>query len=168
MTALSFNESTVLFACWFYWNCITILTSNWKGIIKHHCLNKQEIWTYLSPPFINKAPPSWNACFLLHTLQELQYFLPYSRGFIMVVYEKIYFEAYTNDWYIWHKNNIAQLYFYLGRAKLCWIFSSLLTSHIHRAPTVHMVKTHILVENLVISGASSGILQNVAQLSLIN
>ena len=29
----------------------------------------------------------------------------------MVVYEKIYFEAYTNDQYIWHKNNIAQLYF---------------------------------------------------------
>ena len=31
-------------------------------------------------------------------------------GFIIVVYEKIYFEAYTNDQYIWHKNNIAQLY----------------------------------------------------------
>ena len=29
----------------------------------------------------------------------------------MVVYEKIYFEAYTNDQNIWHKNNIAQLYF---------------------------------------------------------
>ena len=28
----------------------------------------------------------------------------------MVVYEKMYFEAYTNDQYIWHKNNIAQLY----------------------------------------------------------
>ena len=27
----------------------------------------------------------------------------------MVVYEKIYFEAYTNDQYIWDKNNIAQL-----------------------------------------------------------
>ena len=27
----------------------------------------------------------------------------YSRVFTMVVYEKIYFEAYTNDQYIWHK-----------------------------------------------------------------
>ena len=26
----------------------------------------------------------------------------------MVVYEKIYFKAYTNDLYISHKNNIAQ------------------------------------------------------------
>ena len=31
-------------------------------------------------------------------------------GFTMVVYEKKYFEAYRNDQYIWHKNNIAQLY----------------------------------------------------------
>ena len=35
----------------------------------------------------------------------------------MVVYEKIYFEAYTNDQYIWHKNNIAQLYFILGESQ---------------------------------------------------
>ena len=42
----------------------------------------------------------------------------------MVVYEKKYFEAYRNDQYIWHKNNITQLYFILGRAKLCWNFSS--------------------------------------------
>ena len=27
----------------------------------------------------------------------------------MVVYEKIYFEAYTNDQYIWHKNNINNI-----------------------------------------------------------
>ena len=40
----------------------------------------------------------------------------------MVVYEKIYFKAYTNDLYISYKNNIAQLYFILGRAKLCWNF----------------------------------------------
>ena len=32
----------------------------------------------------------------------------------MVAYKKIYFELYTNDQYIWHKNNIAQLYFILG------------------------------------------------------
>ena len=44
----------------------------------------------------------------------------------MVVYEKIYFKAYTNDLYISHKNNIAQLYFILGRAKLHWKFSSIL------------------------------------------
>ena len=44
----------------------------------------------------------------------------------MVVYEKIYFKAYTNDLYISHKNNIAQLYFILGRTKLCWNFSSIL------------------------------------------
>ena len=36
----------------------------------------------------------------------------------MVVYEKIYFEAYINFQYIWHKNNIAQLYFILGTAEL--------------------------------------------------
>ena len=42
----------------------------------------------------------------------------------MVAYEKIYFEAYTNDQYISHKNNIAQLYFILGRAELHWNFSS--------------------------------------------
>ena len=38
----------------------------------------------------------------------------------MVVYEKKYFEAYTNDQYIRHKNNIAQLFFILGRAELHW------------------------------------------------
>ena len=43
----------------------------------------------------------------------------------MVIYEKIYFEAYTNDQYIWHKNNIAQLYFILGRAELHLNFSSI-------------------------------------------
>ena len=35
----------------------------------------------------------------------------------MVVYEKIYLEAYTNGQYISHKNNTAQLYF--TRAQLC-------------------------------------------------
>ena len=34
----------------------------------------------------------------------------------MVVYEKIYFEAYTNDQYIAHTNNNAQLHFILGKA----------------------------------------------------
>ena len=52
----------------------------------------------------------------------------------MVVYDKIYFEAYRNGQYIWNKNNIAQLYFILGRAKLHWNFSSTLKDvpHIHR------------------------------------
>ena len=35
----------------------------------------------------------------------------------MVVYEKVYFEAYTNDQYIWYKSNIAQLHFILGRGR---------------------------------------------------
>ena len=32
-------------------------------------------------------------------------------GFTMVVYEKIYLEAYTNNQYICLKNNTAELYF---------------------------------------------------------
>ena len=43
----------------------------------------------------------------------------------MVVYEKLYFKAYKNDLYISYKNNIAQLYFILFRAELCWNFSSI-------------------------------------------
>ena len=33
----------------------------------------------------------------------------------MVVYEEIYFEAYTNDQYIWHKNNIWQNFIFYTR-----------------------------------------------------
>ena len=44
----------------------------------------------------------------------------------MVVYEKIYFKAYTNNQYISDKNDIVQLYFILGRAELLWNFSSIL------------------------------------------
>ena len=36
------------------------------------------------------------------------------EGFTMMVYEKIYFKAYTNGQYISHENNIAQLCFILG------------------------------------------------------
>ena len=36
----------------------------------------------------------------------------------MVLYEKKIFDGHTNDQYIWYKNDIAQLYFILGRAKL--------------------------------------------------
>ena len=63
---------------------------------------------------------------LFCTLQEVQSILPFSRSFTMVVDEKIYFEAYTNDQYIWHKNNIAQLCFILRTAELCWNFFSIL------------------------------------------
>ena len=68
----------------------------------------------------------------------------------MVVYEKIYFEAYRNNQYIWHKNNIAQLYFILGRAELRWNFSSWLRDapDIYRFPVEHMFKIHFLLENL--------------------
>ena len=52
----------------------------------------------------------------------------------MVVYEKIYFKAYTSDQYISDKNNIVQLYFILGRHELCWNFSCILKDgfDIHR------------------------------------
>ena len=52
----------------------------------------------------------------------------------MVVYEKVYFKAYTNNLCISHKNNIAQLYFILGRAELHRNFSSILRDgfDIHR------------------------------------
>ena len=43
----------------------------------------------------------------------------------MVVYEKKYFKAYTNDLYISHKNTIVQLHFILGTAELRWDFSSM-------------------------------------------
>ena len=68
----------------------------------------------------------------------------------MMVYEKIYCEAYRNDQYIWHKNNIAQLYFILGRAELHWNFSSWLRDvpDIYRFPVDHMFKIHFLLENL--------------------
>ena len=84
------------------------------------------------------------------------------RGFFeMVAYEKIYFEAYTDDQNIWHKNNIAQLDFVLGTAELCLNFSSWLRDvhDIYWIPVVHMVKTHFLLENLWISGASLDILE---------
>ena len=42
--------------------------------------------------------------------------------YTMVVYEKKYLEAYTNDQYILLKNNTTQLYSKLGRIKLLWNF----------------------------------------------
>ena len=80
----------------------------------------------------------------------------------MVVYEKIYFEAYTLGQYIWHKNYIAQLYFMLGRAKLHLKFFSWFRDapDIYRFPIIHMAKIHFLLENLCISGTSLGLWQN--------
>ena len=71
----------------------------------------------------------------------------------MVVYEKIYFKAYTKDHTTSCKNNIAQLYFILGRAELRWNFSSWLKDapDIYRFPTVYVVKIHFLLENLWMS-----------------
>ena len=68
----------------------------------------------------------------------------------MVVYEKIYFKAYTNDLYISHKNNIAQLFFILGRAELRWNFSSILKDgfDIHRFSNRKWVLTICSVGNL--------------------
>ena len=62
----------------------------------------------------------------------------------MVVYEKIYFEAYTNDHYIYYKNNITQLYFTIGTAKIYCNFSSSLSNapDIYRFPVEHIVKNH--------------------------
>ena len=76
--------------------------------------------------------------------------------FTVVVYDTIYFEAYTSDQYILHKNNIARLYSILGRAKLCWKFTSWLRDapNICRFPTVHF-----LLENLWISKWSFSILE---------
>ena len=74
----------------------------------------------------------------------------------MVVYEKIYFKAYINDLYISHKNNIAQLYFILGRAELGWNFSSILMDgfDIHRFSNRKWVLTMCSVGNLWISEVS--------------
>ena len=68
----------------------------------------------------------------------------------MVVYEKIYFKAYTNDLYISYKNNIAQFYFMLGRAELCWNFSSILKDgfDIHRFSNRKGILTMCSVGNL--------------------
>ena len=68
-------------------------------------------------------------------------------------YEKIYFEAYTNDKHIWHKNNIAQLYFILGRAKLCWNFSIVPKN----APDIHIFPNRKWVLTMRTSGKSVNI-----------
>ena len=77
-------------------------------------------------------------------------------GFIMVVYQKMYFKAYTNDLHISHKYDIAQLYFILGRAELHWNFSSILKDDfdIHRFSNRKWVLTMCTVGNLWKSEAS--------------
>ena len=82
-------------------------------------------------------------------------------GFVMLVNEKIFFEVHTNYQYIWYKHNIASLYFILGRAELCWKFSSWLKDapYIYRFPTVHMIKTQFLLTNLWTSKPSLNIFE---------
>ena len=74
------------------------------------------------------------------------------------VWENVFW---SNDQCIWHENNIAQIYSISGTAELCRNFSSWLSDvpDIYRFPIVHMVKTHFLLKNLWISGASLGILE---------
>ena len=81
-------------------------------------------------------------------------------GLTVVIYEKIYSEAYINNQYIWLKNSTAELYFIFGRASLGWNFSSLLrdATNIHRLPTVYVITTHFMLENLWISEPSLSIL----------
>ena len=50
-------------------------------------------------------------------MQKVQLILPFLKGFTMVDYRKIYFEAYINDQYIWHKNNTAQ-FFYMRHSRV--------------------------------------------------
>ena len=89
----------------------------------------------------------------------------------MVFYDEIDLEAHINNQYICLKNNTAQLYFILREANQCWKFSYLLRDApgFHRFLSVHMVKTHSLLENLSISELSLGIIENsnVGRLSLI-
>ena len=68
----------------------------------------------------------------------------------MAIYEKIYFQEYINNQYIWHKNNTAQLYFILGRADLHWNFFSIPKndSDIHRFCSRKWVLTMCTVGNL--------------------
>ena len=55
----------------------------------------------------------------------------------MMVYEKIYSEAYTNDHYIYYKNNITQLYFTIGTEQIYWNFSSSLSN----APDIYSISS---------------------------
>ena len=67
--------------------------------------------------------------------------------FTMVVYRRIYFEAWIDNEYNGLQNNTRELYFILGWAKrkLLWKFSSFHASDIH---------THSLLKNLWISEPS--------------
>ena len=69
-------------------------------------------------------------------------------GFPMVIYEKIYLEAYKYNQQL--TNISVQLDFTLGRVDQSWKFSILRgdASDIHRGSTVHVVKIHFLLEHL--------------------
>ena len=68
----------------------------------------------------------------------------------MVIYEKIHFKAHINDLYISHKNNIAQLYFILGRAELRWNFSRILKDgfDIHRFSNRKCIDHLCMLQNI--------------------
>ena len=141
-------------------NEILFMNSVWLSWLAHFGVQQKENCT----GFLNRLATVADPAFPRRgTEQEAQlircvfeHISQFWLCFTMVVFEKIYFEAYRNDQYIWHKNNIAQLYFILWRAKLCWNFSRWLRDvpNIYRFPTVHMVKTHFLLENLWISKPS--------------
>ena len=71
------------------------------------------------------------------------------------LWENIFWSI-PDDQYISYKNNIAQLHFILGRAELCWNFSSILKDgfDIHRFSKRKWVLTMCSVGNLWISEAS--------------
>ena len=100
-------------------------------------IQSQHFYGYVQNCHINLQPAgsSVNSDCFEHTSQ-----------FWLVVYEKMCFEAYTNDQYISQKNNIAQLYFILPEPSYIEHFQ--VDLEIPRFTTVHMVKTHLLLENL--------------------
>ena len=76
---------------------------------------------------------------------------PILRGFKMVAYEKICFEACTSNQHTFDtKNNIAQIYFILGAAELHWNFLSILMDapDIHRFSNRNWVLSRYTIGNL--------------------
>ena len=59
-------------------------------------------WERCKYPQKHRAGSSENFAFYEGFTENVTFY----EGFTMVVYEKIYFKAYTNDQYISHKNNI--------------------------------------------------------------
>ena len=100
---------------------------SWQNISVASIPFGHPLWKEAYPGILSGHINSLHCCelirmgshLLLYTLQELIW------GVLQwVAYKRIYFELYTNDQYIWHKNNIAQLIFYI-RDNLHWNFSSI-------------------------------------------